>query len=322
MSAENEQIIRQFEAITEIRARRYVGDQMCNSDMAAAAGCRAVQDAEIDKEQIDYVIAAHNFGDISSDEKRVDIMPSLSARVKHKLRIKNDRCVPYDVIFGCPGWLEGLVLAHHFIRSERAQHILVVGSETLSRVVDPHDRNRMIFADGAGAVVLSARGGREKTGVIHSVTTCDNGEALSYLKNGPSLNPAYDESKTLIRMTGRKIYEYTLKRVPPVVKETIESAGLGIGDISKVLIHQANAKMDRAILTRLINLFGLHSAPEGFMPMTVQTLGNSSVATLPTLYDLIAHHELAPSEFHSGDHIVFTSVGAGMHVNAMVYRFT
>lgn len=319
--AENEQIISQFESVTEIRERRYVGDQMRNSDMAAAAGSRAIADAEVDKEQIDYVIVAHNFGDISSDARRVNIMPSLAAKVKHKLRITNDRCVPYDMIFGCPGWLEGLILANRFIQSDLAEHILVIGSETLSRVIDPHDRNRMIFADGAGAVVLSARGGKEKAGVMHSVTICDNGEELDYLKNSRSLNPAYDKSEFLVRMAGRKIYEYALKKVPPVVKETIESAALGIGDISKVLVHQANAKMERAILVRLIQLFGLHKAPENLMPMTVQTLGNSSVATIPTLYDLIAHHELAPHEFHSGDHIVFASVGAGMNVNAMVYRF-
>lgn len=322
MPMANEQIIRKFEEITEIRERLYTRDGVMNSDLATAAAQRALQDAELEKEALDYVIAAHNFGDITPEKKQIDIMPSLAARVKNKLSIANPRCIPYDMTFGCPGWLEGLILAHHFIQGGVARHILVVGSETLSRAVDPHDRNRMIFADGAGAVILSACEDIQKTGVLSHVTISENLAELDYLKNGRSLNPDYEESEVLIRMNGRRVYEYALKRVPSLIKEAVESAGLRPRELSKVLMHQANAKMDQAILERLVRLFDLPEAPEHFMPMTIQHFGNSSVATIPTLYDRIAKRQMEPHSFRVGDNLVFASVGAGMNVNAMVYRVT
>lgn len=320
MTLKNEQIIKKFERITEIRERRYVDDTMVNSDLATSAGERAIRDAGIEREALDYVIVGHNFGDITAGKKQIDIMPSIAAKVKHKLGIENNRCVPYDMIFGCPGWLESLILAHRFIQSGVARHALVIGSETPSRAVDPHDRNRMIFADGAGAVVLSAQQGTHKVGVLSHMTISDNGDELGYLKNGRSLNPAYDESEVLVRMAGRKIYEYALKKVPAVIQETLQLADLSAKDLSKVLMHQANAKMDHAILERLMKLSGMDKAPEDFMPMTIQTFGNSSVASIPTLYDLIAHGQLKPHAFHSGDQLILASVGAGMNVNAMAYR--
>ena len=87
-------------------------------------------------------------------------------------------------------------------------------------------------------------------------------------------------------MRGRKIYEYALKNVPDAIKDTISQAGLDIDDIDKILIHQANAKMDHAIIHRLFKLYGKEYREE-IAPMTIQEFGNSSVATVPTMYDLI-----------------------------------
>jgi 3-oxoacyl-[acyl-carrier-protein] synthase-3 len=89
-----------------------------------------------------------------------------------------------------------------------------------------------------------------------------------------------------------------------------------------VLIHQANAKMDEAILTRLFRAYDVEEIPENIMPMTISWLGNSSVATLPTLLDLILRGEMEDQEMKSGDLVVFASVGAGMNINSMVYRCT
>jgi 3-oxoacyl-[acyl-carrier-protein] synthase-3 len=104
------------------------------------------------------------------------------------------------------------------------------------------------------------------------------------------------------------------------VQQSLEKAGLTLTDVKKVLIHQANQKMDEAILARLFNLYKIKDIPEDIMPMTISWLGNSSVATLPTMLDLMQRGNLDNHRLHSGDIVVFASVGAGMNINSMVYR--
>ena len=314
-----DEIIQKFVDITEIERRRYLSPEDFNSDLGLRASLEAIEDAGIDKEEIDYIIYATNFGEVDVDGIP-NFMPSLSARLKNKLDIKNRSCVNYDMIFGCPGWVESLILADTLIKAKKARTILVVGGETLSRVTDEFDRNKMIFADGAGAVVVTAT---EDTtvGVLADSTLCDNGEELNYLANGPSLNLESKEARQYIQMKGRKIYEYALKNVPDAIKKTIEKAGLDISDITKILIHQANAKMDYAMIGRLFKLYGQKDYDHAISPMTIQEFGNSSVATVPTLFDLIRKGKMEGQEFIPGSHILFTSVGAGMNINCVIYKF-
>lgn len=313
-----EEIIEKFVDITEIKERRYLSAEEFNSDLGKKAAEIALEDAGIDGETLDYIIYASNFGETDLNGN-VDFVPSMSSRLKHKLGIRNRKCINYDMIFGCPGWVEGMILADVLIKSGRAKTILVVGAETLSRVTDPFDRNKMIFADGAGAVVVQATE-QQNVGIIADNTVCDNAEELNYLESAPSLNPNIKETRIYIRMRGRKIYEYALKNVPVAIQETIAKAGMDIDDISKILIHQANAKMDYAMINRLFKLYGKDSYSHSIAPMTIQQFGNSSVATVPTMFDLIAKGKLEGHEFKSGDNIVFASVGAGMNINAIVYK--
>ena len=224
------------------------------------------------------------------------------------------------MIFGCPGWVEAMILADTLIKAKKAKLILVVGSEALSRVTDAFDRNKMIFADGAGAVVVKATDD-ENVGIIADSTICDNDAELNYLENAPSLKRDEDRRPLYIRMHGRKIYEYALKNVPDAIKETIDKAGLTIDDIDKILIHQANAKMDYAMISRLHKLYGKTDYDHAIAPMTIQEFGNSSVATIPTMFDLIIKGEMKGHTFKEKGNIVFASVGAGMNINAIVYRF-
>jgi 3-oxoacyl-[acyl-carrier-protein] synthase-3 len=136
---------------------------------------------------------------------------------------------------------------------------------------------------------------------------------------GPSNNPAFEGSDLFLKMQGHKLYEYALRHVPRVVKECVTRAGLSSRDISKVLLHQANAKMDEAILTRLYGMFG-EEPPQLIMPMTISWLGNSSVATLPTLLDLLMKGKLASHHVQPGQTIVLAAVGAGMNINAAAYH--
>ena len=316
----NEEVIEKFVEITEIEERRYTQENEFNSDIALKAAKIAIEDAKIDPETLDYIIFASNFGEVNNHGMS-DFMPTMAARLKNKLEIKNRKCITYDMIFGCPGWVEAMILADTLIKSGKAKTILVVGSETLQRVIDPYDRNRMIFADGAGAVVVQETE-QENVGIIASNTICDNGPELCYLENRTSLNPdAEDKNRIYIRMQGRKIYEYALKNVPDAIKETLDDANVDIKEVDKILIHQANAKMDYAMISRLHKLYGIKEYDHDIAPMTIQKFGNSSVATVPTMFDLIIKGNMEGHSFAPKGNIVFASVGAGMNINAIVYRF-
>ena len=120
-------------------------------------------------------------------------------------------------------------------------------------------------------------------------------------------------------MFGRKIYEFAVSYVPGAMKSCLDESGVSITDVNKIIIHQANEKMDEAIVKRFYALYNMEM-PEKIMPMNIEKLGNSSVATIPTLFDMIKKGEISGHEFAKGDVIVFASVGAGMNVNAIVYK--
>ncbi|MFC6999490.1 3-oxoacyl-ACP synthase III family protein [Rufibacter roseus] len=322
MDSPNETIIRKFHQITGIRERRYADDNMVASDLGFGAAKNALQNADVDPETLDYIIVAHNFGDVKLNSRRVDMMPPLASRIKHRLQIANPYCVAYDLPFGCPGWLQGVIQAHYYLQSGDAKRVLVIGTETLSRVTDPHDRDSMIYSDGAGAVVLEARETEAKVGVLSHLTVSDTIVQAQWLHSSPSYNQDLDQTDLYIKMDGRKIYEYAITRVPQLVKDCITKAELTLTDIKKVLIHQANEKMDEAMLDRLFKLYGMGAKdiPSDIMPMTINTLGNNSVATLPILYDLIERGQLGEHSLEPNYDVVFTSVGAGMNANAVVYR--
>src|SRR5699024_11180904 len=249
----NEEIIQKFEAITGIQERRYAADDLLASDIAAKAGKKAIEDASYEKEELDYIIVAHNFGDIRADNTKVDIVPSVASRVKMKLGIENPTCIAYDLPFGCPGWVQGLIQANYYLRSGDAKSALIIGTETLSRVCDPHDRDSMIFADGAGATLLEAEASDKPKGILSHDARTDAINEAHYLTMGRSFNSDADDT-LYIKMNGRRIYQYALTEVPRVAKNSIDEAGLDIQDISQVLMHQANEKMDTAILERLLAL--------------------------------------------------------------------
>jgi 3-oxoacyl-[acyl-carrier-protein] synthase-3 len=311
----NADIIKKFQEITCIDERRHVADKLNTSDMAFLAAKRALE--SIDQETLDYIIVGHNLGDVGPGSSRSDTVPTIAARVKHKLRIKNPYTVAFDVPFGCPGWLHGMILADYYIKSGDAKKILVIGAETLSRVSDPHDVDSMIFSDGAGAALLEATD--KEIGILSHVTRSDTYEEAYLLDMNRSYNPAHND-ELFLKMNGHKIYKYAVNTVPRVVRQSLEKAGLTLTDVKKVLIHQANKKMDDAILKRLFKLYRIDNIPEHIMPMTISWLGNSSVATLPTLLDLLWREKLDNHRLNPDDIIVFASVGAGMNINSMVYR--
>ncbi len=314
------EVIEKLYQITGIKERRYAREDQTNSMIATEAARAAIEDAGIDPESLDYIIFAHNYGDVPYGDRHSDFVPSLATRVKHALGIKNPWCVGYDVAFGCPGWVEAMIQANYYIRSGDAKRILVIGSETLSRISDPHDRDSMIFADGAGATILEAVESDTPTGILGHLARTDAAEEAYYLFNSKSFNPDFEGDNFFIKMLGRKVYEYALTNVPDLIKRLLDKLNLDIDDIHKVLIHQANEKMDIAIGERLYKLYGKKMPPEA-MPVTITNLGNSSVGTIPTMLDLILKGKLENHSINKGDIVIFASVGAGMNINALVYKF-
>ncbi|MGM0636597.1 MAG: 3-oxoacyl-ACP synthase III family protein [Bacteroidota bacterium] len=312
-----DQIIQKFEQITGIKERRYVDKDLTVSDIATVAAEKAILDSKVDIETLDYIIFAHNFGDVKFDSIQTDLVPSLATRVKRNLKIKNPKCVAYDVIFGCPGWIEGSIQAKAFIDAGIAKKCLVIGAETLSRVVDPNDRDSMIYADGAGATVYEKSD--EPGGILtHNSATHTLNEA-DYIYFGESYDKQKNEKTKYIKMYGRKIYNFALTNVPQAMKSCLDESGKDISQLKKVFIHQANEKMDEAIIKRFYKLYDL-DVPDKIMPMSINELGNSSVATIPTLYDLFLKGDFDDEKLNKGDVIMFASVGAGMNVNAIVYQ--
>ena len=315
----NDVIIEKFKSITGIEERRYARKEYLTSDLAFFASQKAIEDANINAEDLDYIIVAHNFGDVKEGAIQGDTLPSLATRVKFKLGIKNPNCVAYDILFGCPGWVEGIIPAQAFIKAEMATKCLVIGAETLSRVVDKHDRDSMIYSDGAGACIIEKTEG-ENSGILSHASQTFAKEEAYFLHFGGSFNKTKDKNIRYIKMFGRKIYEFALTNVPNAMKAALDKSGVSIDDVKKVFIHQANEKMDEAIIKRFYRLYK-KPIPEGVMPMSIHKLGNSSVATVPTLLDLVIKGKIKDQEVNKGDVVILASVGAGMNINAIVYRF-
>lgn len=317
INAPSEVIIKKFKAITGIDERRYSKDHLNTSDIASFAAEKAIESAKISREDLNYIIVAHNYGDVRHDSQQSDTVPSIASRVKHLLRIKNPKCVAYDLLFGCPGWIEAVIQSNAFIKSGIAKKCLIIGAETLSRVLDPYDRDSMIYSDGAGAVVVESTD--SEGGIIAHESATFALEEAHFIYFGKTNNQEINDDRRYIKMYGRKIYEFALTNVPLAMKTCLDKTGISITEVKKILIHQANEKMDEAIVKRFYELYGL-KMPEGIMPMSIGKLGNSSVATVPTLYDMILNNSLDNQEIKNGDVIIFASVGAGMNINAIVYK--
>jgi 3-oxoacyl-[acyl-carrier-protein] synthase-3 len=314
----NDVIIQKFKAITGIEERRYAEPNQVTSDLGFIAAEKAIIAANINPETLDYIIVASNYGDVKSGNIQCDTVPSMASRIKHKLGIKNPNCVAYDLLFGCPGWVQAIIHASAFMKSGMSKKCLVIGAETLSRVVDDYDRDSMIYSDGAGATILEISD-NEKGILSHESASYTFSES-EYIFFGETYDPSSNSDTRYIKMNGRKIYEFALTNVPLAMKSCLDKSGTNIKDLKKVFIHQANEKMDEAILERFYKLYN-SEMPKEIMPMCINELGNSSVATIPTLFDLVVKDNYKNHNLKKGDIIMFASVGAGMNINAITYQY-
>ena len=320
MTKTNEAITAKFEEVAGIVERRVAEKGVNASDLGAQAAQLAIESSGIDPETLEYIIVAHNFGDVNYGTIQSDMLPNLAAKVKQKLKIKNSRCIAYDILFGCPSWVQAFIQAEYYIKSGDVKRVMVVGADTVSRMTDPHDIDGMLFADGAGAAILERVESTDEApyGVLSHLTISDCVDEADYLKMGDSLKP--DTEGQYIRMYGKGVFRYAVTNVPVAMNECLAKAGLKLEDVDKFVMHQANMKMNKIILKRLYELNGYKDYPEEMMPLVVDKLGNSSAATVPTVLDLIMKGEMDGQAINKGDIVVFASVGAGMHANCIVYK--
>jgi 3-oxoacyl-[acyl-carrier-protein] synthase-3 len=313
------EVTAKLEAITGIRERRYVPPDQDSRPLMTEAARLAVADSGLELNDLDGIIVAHNAGNMLIGESAFHTVPNMAANLKNALEITNHECFAFDILFACPGWLQAVIQAHQIVKSGDAENILVVGIEVASHLLDPHDLDSMILADGCGAAVLSKSVANK--GVMSYATFSHANQDIGCIYLGKSNNPELGGC-CWFKMNGKEVYKYATQWVPKVVKKTLDKAKLSLSDIDLFLFHQANEKLNLAIANNLANLYQLGAEVfAGKLPMTIQFLGNTSVATIPTMLDLILKRKLGDYEIKEGQTVVMASVGAGMHCNALVYQF-
>jgi len=280
---------------TGIRSRHIASEHETTSFMACKAGTQALNDSGLEADDIDLILVAtctpnHFF-------------PSMACHVQNELNIK--RTIPaFDISAACSGFIYAMDIALQYIRSGAARHVLVIGSESMSRSLDWTDRSTCIlFGDGAGAVILGAS---EREGIMGSVlhSRFDKDEMLTYPNYTSSDKTAY------IGMRGNDVFKIAVNIMSDIVDEVLAASHLQKSDIKWLIPHQANIRIIQAI-ARKLNL------PMEQVVVTVDTQGNTSAASIPLALD----HAIRENRVQRGDIILLESFGGGMTWGAMVIKY-
>jgi 3-oxoacyl-[acyl-carrier-protein] synthase III len=290
---------------TGIRERRVAAAHETTASMGAVAGLRAIRTAGIDPDEIDVILLATLTPDYW--------MPSTAALVKEA--IGNTRAAAMDVSAACSGFVYGYASAHAWITSGLAKHVLVIGSETLTRFLDYTDRNTCIlFGDGAGAVVLSASdepGG----GLGMKLTTEPQGAYMIWLPAGGAKAPPSGETirrgEHYVRMEGKETYRFATRTLATTALESIREAGLEPKDIALFIPHQANVRIIEAVAKGL-------DLPMDRMYVNLDRYGNTSAASVP----IALAEAVNEGRVQVGDNIVIVAFGAGFTSGAVTIQWT
>lgn len=275
---------------TGIRQRHISIDETTVS-LSAKAARRALESAGVKPEELDLIIVATCTPDT--------LVPNTACLVQSELGAVN--ATAFDISAACSGFVFALNLVDVYMQTGMYRTALVIGAETLSRIVDWKDRTTcVLFADGAGAAVV--RGA--ETGVIASTLGSDGRKGgVIYVKNRENYNPFVPEQKPMdfLYMDGAEVFKFAVKKIPEVIRETLEKADLTVDDISLFLLHQANARINQSIAKKL-------KISIDKVPMNVDRCGNTSAASVPILLDEVNRKGL----LKSGDKIVLAGFGSGL----------
>lgn len=278
---------------TGIGGRR-ISEGKLTSDLAVEASKRALEDAKMNPEQLELIILAT----MTEDE----ILPNAACQVQKKLGAVNATC--FSMNAACSGFLFALNTANAYLSSGMYRNALIIGAETLSKLIDWSDRSVcVLFGDGAGAMIVTADENR-----YIAVTGSDGlkGDVLGAGKLAMN-NYWYQESEQLITdqyymtMNGQEVFKFAVKQVPQAIKEVLEKAEVSLEDVDTFLLHQANERIITSVAKRL-------GVDIGKMPMNLQSYGNTSAATIPILVDEVRK----AGGLKEGSKIVLSGFGGGL----------
>lgn len=287
---------------TGIRSRHLVTTET-TTGMSVEAAKKALQTAGMEAGELDLIICAT----LSSDR----IIPTLACEVQSVLGAKN--AVAFDIGAACSGFLFGLATADAYLKTGRFHKALVIGAETLSKMMDWNDRGTcVLFGDGAGAAIVTDEG--EDT-LLSMVQGADGAGGMSLCcKNRPAANPYIkadgSERPGYVQMDGQAVYRFAVKTVPRAVNEALEMAGCGADDIRLFVLHQANLRIIESVAKRL-------RQPMEKFPTNLEQCGNISAASVPILLDKVVKDGM----ISAGDKIVLAGFGAGLTWGACVIRW-
>ena len=287
---------------TGIRARHLVTTET-TTGMSVEAAKKALHAAGTEAGELDLIICAT----LSSDR----IIPTLACEVQSALGAEN--AVAFDLGAACSGFLFGLATADAYLKTGRFHKALVIGAETLSKMMDWNDRGTcVLFGDGAGAVVVTDEG--EDT-LLSMVQGSDGAGGMALCcDNRPAANPYIEAGKAAgagyVRMDGQAVYRFAVKTVPKAVQEALEMAGCSADEIALFVLHQANLRIIESVAKRL------HQPMEKF-PTNLEQCGNISAASVPILLDKVVKDGM----INAGDKIVLAGFGAGLTWGACVIRW-
>jgi len=278
-----------------IRERRIAGPGQVTSDLALEAARRALEDAGIGPAEVDLIIVATNTSDT--------VFPGVGCIVQDRLGAV--KAGAFDLVAGCTGFIYAFSVAAQFITSGVYRHVLVIGAEILSRIVDWQDRNTcVLFGDGAGAVVL----GRvpEGYGLVHSKLGSDGsgGPALCLPAGGsrlPASAQTVAERQHFIHMNGREVFKFAVRACGAGSLEALEEAGLSVAEVDFLIPHQANIRIIEAAAKRL-------NLPMERVLVNVDRYGNTSTASIP----IALEEAVGQNRIKDGDTMLLTGFGAGL----------
>lgn len=282
-----------------IKERRLAKEETTTS-LAILAGKRALENAGISSEEIEVIIVATCTPDY--------FFPNTACQVQEAIGAKH--AVAFDLSAACSGFLFALSTAQAYIKGGIYQKALIIGAETMSKMIDWSDRSTcVLFGDGAGAAVVSA----EKTGVLELVQKSDGtGKGVLSCKARETRNLLNHESETkeYLYMEGQPVFKFAVKTVPECVEEVLKKAEVKKEEIRYYILHQANSRIIQSVAKRL-------KEPEEKFPMNLSLYGNTSAASIPILLDEMNRNGL----LNRGDKLVLSGFGAGLTWGAVLLEW-
>ena len=283
---------------TGIEQRHIAADDEATSDLATEAARVAIADAGLAPEDIDLIVVGTTTPDL--------VFPNVGCLVQERLGIP--ACPAFSLEAACSGFIYALTVADQFVRNGQSTRALVIGAETMSRIIDWSDRETcVLFGDGAGAVVLEAA---EEPGIVYSKLAADGRyRDLLYASSGVS-TPPKDASDSLLKMKGNEVFRVAVKTLEGIVDEVIAANDLEKGEIDWLIPHQANIRIIQAMARRL-------QLPMERVILTVQEHGNTSAASVPMALDTA----IRDGRIKRGDLLLLEAFGGGFTWGASLIRY-